>query len=155
MGCNVNRNVKQLLQLCKSLGLFIPSDGRTDDSLGRFAYCSPLSSSVVAYAVTDPSHINYSTVRPQILFSDHSHVTLSLKKNNHPETSSETGKQTLSFSNSSSVSVSMRLNLKADTQIENIIYTFLYFKTSTGKIIYILQCIVRQGGLTRDSHGTA
>src|SRR4029434_5438941 len=105
----VNRNVKQLLQLCKSLGLFIPSGGRKGDSLGRLTYCSPLSSSVVAHAVTDPSHINYSTVRPQISFSDHSHVTLSLKKNNHPETSSETGKQTLSSPNSISVSLNMRL----------------------------------------------
>ena len=58
----VNRNSKQLLQLCKSLGLFIPYGGRKGDSLGRFTYCSPLSSNVVAYAVTDPSHINYSTV---------------------------------------------------------------------------------------------
>ena len=89
-------------------------------TLGRFTYCSPLSSSVVAYAVTDPSHINYSTVRPQISFSDHSHVTLSLKKNNHPETSSETGKQTLSSPNSISVSLNMRLkdtNWKYDLHI--------------------------------------
>ena len=53
----VNRNVKQLLQLCKSLGLFISYGGRKGDSLGRFTHCSHLSSNVVAYAVTDPSHI--------------------------------------------------------------------------------------------------
>ena len=109
-----------LLQLCKSLGLFIPYGGRTDDSLGRFTSYCPLSSSVVAHAVTHPNHINYSTVRPQISFSDHSHVTLSLKKNNHPETSSETGKQTLSSPNSISVSLNMRLkdtNWKYDLHI--------------------------------------
>src|SRR4029434_6460369 len=77
-------------------------------SLGRFTYCSPLSSSAVAHAVTDPSHINYSTVRPQIPLSDHSHITLSYK-----QISSETGKQTLASPNSISFSVNMSLNLIA------------------------------------------
>ena len=111
----VNRNGKQLLQLCKSLGLFIPYGGRKGDSLARLTYCSPLCSNVVAYAVTDPSHINYSTVRPQIPLSDHSHITLSYK-----QISSETGKQTLSSPNSISVSLNMRLkdtNWKYDLHI--------------------------------------
>ena len=75
----VNRNGQQLLLLCNTLGLIITYGGRKGDSLGRFTYCSPLSSNVVAYAVTDPSHINYSTVRPQNPLSEHSHITLSYK----------------------------------------------------------------------------
>ena len=53
----VNRNGQQLLLLCNTLGLIITYGGRKGDSLGRLTYCSPLSSSVVAHAVTDPSHI--------------------------------------------------------------------------------------------------
>ena len=120
----VNRNGQQLLLLCNTLGLIITYGGRKGDSLGRFTYCSPLSSNVVAYAVTDPSHINYSTVRPQIPLSEHSHITLSYK-----QISSETGKQTLSSPNSISVSVNIRLNLITKIQIENMKYTFYGFES--------------------------
>ena len=101
---------------------FLMVEGKV--TLGRLTYCSPLCSNVVAYAVTDPSHIKYSTVRPQIPLSDHSHITLSYK-----QISSETGKQTLSSPNSISVSVNIRLNLITKIQIENMKNTFYVFES--------------------------
>ncbi|KAG1932341.1 kinesin-like protein KIF13A [Pimephales promelas] len=53
----INRHGKQVLQLCKSLGLYIVNGRTKGDSLGRFTYCSSLGSSTVDYAITDVDHI--------------------------------------------------------------------------------------------------
>ncbi len=49
----VNTHGKQVLQLCKSLGLYIVNGRTKGDSLGRLTYCSYLGSSTVDYAITD------------------------------------------------------------------------------------------------------
>jgi len=78
----INRHGKQVLQLCKSLGLYIVNGRTKGDSLGRFTYCSSLGSSAVDYAITDVDHskLNYFTVMPQLPLSDHSHTVLSLNR---------------------------------------------------------------------------
>ena len=74
--------MENVLQLCKSLSLYIVNGRTRGDSLGRFTYCSVLGSSVVDYAITDmnPGHINAFTVLPQLHLSDHSPTVLYLKK---------------------------------------------------------------------------
>ncbi len=71
----VNTHGKQVLQLCKSLGLYIVNGRTKGDSLGRLTYCSYLGSSTVDYTITDldQSQINYFTVMPQLPLSDQSH----------------------------------------------------------------------------------
>lgn len=78
----INRHGKQVLQLCKSLGLYIVNGRTKGDSLGRFTYCSHLGSSTVDYGITDidQNKINYFTVMPQLPLSDHSHTVLSLNR---------------------------------------------------------------------------
>lgn len=49
--CMVNSNGKQVLQLCKGLGLYIVNGRTKDDSLGRFTYCSSIGSSTVDYTI--------------------------------------------------------------------------------------------------------
>lgn len=83
----INRHGKQVLQLCKSLGLYIVNGRMKGDSLGRCTYSSHLGSSTVDYAITDldQSQINYFTVMPQLPLSDHSHIVISLNRSgNHP-----------------------------------------------------------------------
>ena len=78
----VNKTGKQVLQMCKGLGLYIVNGRIRGDSLGRLTQCSVLGSSVVDYAITDvePQYINAFTVSPLQPFSDHSQITLFLKK---------------------------------------------------------------------------
>ena len=78
----VNKTGKQVLQMCKGLGLYIVNGRIRGDSLGRLTQCSVLGSSVVDYAITDtePQYINAFTVSPQQPLSDHSQITLFLKK---------------------------------------------------------------------------
>lgn len=78
----VNKIGKQVLQMCKGLGLYIVNGRIRGDSLGRFTYCSVLGSSVVDYSITDiePGYINAFVVLPQLPISDHSQTILYLKK---------------------------------------------------------------------------
>ena len=71
---STNRNGKDLLQLCRSLGLYIANGRLRGDSLGRFTFCSPLGNSTVDYMVTniDPFSIRSFTVKPLTPLSDHS-----------------------------------------------------------------------------------
>ena len=68
--------------MCKGLGLYIVNGRVRGDSLGRLTQCSVLGSSVVDYAITDiePQYINAFTVCLQQPLSDHSQITLFLKK---------------------------------------------------------------------------
>ncbi|KAL6455216.1 hypothetical protein MHYP_G00363500 [Metynnis hypsauchen] len=78
----VNRNGKDLLQLCQSLGLYIISGGLRGDSLGRFTFCSPLGNSTVDYMVTDlePFSLSAFTVKALTPLSDHSQITVFIKR---------------------------------------------------------------------------
>lgn len=49
----VNKNVEQVLQLSKSLGLYIINGRMKGDSLGRFTFCFAVGNSVVNYDITD------------------------------------------------------------------------------------------------------
>ena len=77
----INQNGKELVHLCRALGLYIANGRFRGDSLGRFTYSSALGSSVVDYAITDmdPSTISAFTVRQQSPLSDHSQINLFLK----------------------------------------------------------------------------
>ena len=68
--------------MCNCLGLYIVNGRIRGDSLGRLTQCSVLGSIVVDYAITDtePQYINAFTVSPQQPLSDHSQITLFLKK---------------------------------------------------------------------------
>ncbi len=78
----VNKNGKDLLQLCRSLGLYIINGRLRGDTLGRFTFCSPLGNSTVDYMITDidPSSLRSFTVRELTPLSDHSQITAYLKK---------------------------------------------------------------------------
>lgn len=78
----LNKNGKELVHLCRALGLYMLNGRIRGDSLGQFTYCSALGTSVVDYAITDidPSSISAFTVRPQTPLSDHSQINVFLKK---------------------------------------------------------------------------
>jgi hypothetical protein len=78
----VNKNGRDLLQLCRSLGLYFVNGRLRGDSLGRFTYCSPLGHSTVDYMITDidPFSLSSFTVKPLTPLSDHSQITLFLKR---------------------------------------------------------------------------
>ncbi len=78
----VNKNGKDLLQLCRSLGLYIINGRLRGDTLGRFTFCSPLGNSTVDYMITDidPSSLRSFTVRELTPLSNHSQITAYLKK---------------------------------------------------------------------------
>lgn len=78
----INKNGKQLLKLCKGLGLYILNGRTRGDTFGKFTYCSKLGASVVDYSLTDiePNFINAFTVRPQLPVSDHCQTVLYLKQ---------------------------------------------------------------------------
>ncbi len=78
----VNKNGKDLLQLCRSLGLYIINGRLRGDTLGRFTFCTPLGNSTVDYMITDidPSSLRSFTVRELTPLSDHSQITAYLKK---------------------------------------------------------------------------
>lgn len=85
----VNKSGKEVLQMCKALGLYIVNGRTRGDSLGRFTYCSVLGNSVIDYAITDicPESISAFTVLPQRPISDHNQITLSEKSRDpYPET---------------------------------------------------------------------
>ena len=79
---STNRNGKDLLQLCRSLGLYIANGRLRGDPLGKFTFCSPHGNSTVDYMVTDIDtfSIKSFTVQPLTPLSDHSQITMYLKK---------------------------------------------------------------------------
>ncbi len=54
----VNKNGKDLLQLCRILSLYIINGRLRGDTLGRFTFCSPLGNSTVDYMITDILHLS-------------------------------------------------------------------------------------------------
>ena len=78
----INKSGKELVQLCRSLGLYFVNGRVRGDSLGRFTYCSPLGHSTVDYMITDlePSSLSSFTVKPLTPLSDHSQITLFIKR---------------------------------------------------------------------------
>lgn len=79
---NTNKSGKQVLQLCRELGLYITNGRLRGDSFGRYTYCSRLGSSTVDYAITDLdlTSLRAFTVKEQTPLSDHSQITLYLKR---------------------------------------------------------------------------
>ena len=78
----VNRNGHQLLQMCRTLGLYIVNGRLRGDSFGLYTYSSPLGNSTVDYSITDldPSYLRAFTVSPLTPLSDHSKITLYIRK---------------------------------------------------------------------------
>lgn len=78
----MNSHGKQLLQLCRSLDLYIVNGRLRGDSFGHYTYSSGLGSSTVDYAITDLdlSSLRAFTVKPLTPFSDHSQITLYIKQ---------------------------------------------------------------------------
>ena len=78
----VNKNGRDLLQLCQSLGLYIVNGRLRGDSLGRHTFCSPLGNSTVDYTITDmdPFSLSAFTIKPLTPLSDHSQITVFLKR---------------------------------------------------------------------------
>ncbi len=64
----VNKNGKDLLQLCRILGLYIINGRLRGDTLGRFTFCR------------HPASLRSFTVRELTPLSDHSQITAYLKK---------------------------------------------------------------------------
>ncbi len=86
----MTRTLQKLLQLCRSLGLYIINGRLRGDTLGRFTFCSPLGNSTVDYMITDidPSSLRSFTVRELTPLSDHSQITAYLKKTENTLTQS-------------------------------------------------------------------
>lgn len=92
---SVNKSGKELVHLCRALGLYMLNGRIRGDSLGRFTYCSALGASVVDYAITDmdPSSFNAFTVRQQTPLSDHNQINVYLKWSHQPkQTATESSK---------------------------------------------------------------
>ena len=73
LDCVVNNSGKDLVHLCRAIGLYMLNGRIPGDSLGRFTFTSALGKSVVDYVITDmdPSYFSAFTVRRQTPFSDH------------------------------------------------------------------------------------
>ena len=84
-----NKHGTQLIQLCRSLGLYIVNGRLRGDSFGRYTYSSPLGNSTVDYFITDLNlaAIRAFTVSPQTPLSDHNRTTAYLNRStqNHKE----------------------------------------------------------------------
>ena len=78
----VNKNGRDLLQLCQSLGLYIVNGRLRGDSLGRHTFCSPLGNGTVDYTITDmdPFSLSAFTIKPLTPLSDHSQSLCSSKE---------------------------------------------------------------------------
>lgn len=74
LDCEINKSGREVVHLCRALGLYIVNSRLRGDSLERFTYSSALGSSVVDYAITDidPCTISAFTVRQQSPLSDQS-----------------------------------------------------------------------------------
>ncbi len=78
----INKSRRELVQLCQSLSLYFANGRVRRGSLGRFTYCSPLGRSTVDYMITDldPFSLSSFTVKPLTPLSDHSQITLFIKR---------------------------------------------------------------------------
>lgn len=81
-----NKHGKSLIELCKSLGLYLLNGRVRGGSLGRYTYSSSLGCSTVEYMITDldPFSFKALTVKPLTPLSDHSQATLYFKIRNNP-----------------------------------------------------------------------
>ena len=79
---SVNKNGHQLLQMCRTLGLYMVNGQLRGDSFGLYTHSSPLGNSTVDYSITDldPSYLRAFTVSPLTPLSDHSKITLYIRK---------------------------------------------------------------------------
>lgn len=85
----VNKSGQQLLQLCRTLGLYMVNGRLQGDSFGLYTHSSPLGNSTVDYGITDldPFYLRAFTVSPLTPLSDHSKITLYIKTTaNDPHT---------------------------------------------------------------------
>ena len=89
-----NTSGTQLLQLCRTLGLYIVNGRLQGDSLGCYTFSSALGSSTVDYAITDldPMSLRALTVNPLTPLSDHSKITVYLKREHSNYEASEPSK---------------------------------------------------------------
>ncbi|XP_037603419.1 uncharacterized protein LOC119475038 isoform X2 [Sebastes umbrosus] len=78
----VNKSGHRLLQLCRTLGLYIVNGRLRGDSFGHYTHSSPLGNSTVDYSITDldPFCLRAFTVSPLTPLSDHSQITLYIRK---------------------------------------------------------------------------
>ena len=78
----VNKSGHQLLQLCRTLGLYMVNGQLRGDSFGLYTHSSPLDNSTVDYSITDldPFCLRAFTVSPLTPLSDHSKITLYIRK---------------------------------------------------------------------------
>ena len=78
----INKSRHQLLQLCRTLGLCIVNGRIRGDSFGLYTHSSPLGNSTVDYNITDldPFYLRACTVSPLTPLSDHSKITLYIRK---------------------------------------------------------------------------
>ncbi len=77
----INKNGRELVQLCRASGLYTLNGRIRGDSLGRFTCCSGLGASVVDYTITDmdPSSFSAFTVIQQTPLSDHNQINTYIK----------------------------------------------------------------------------
>lgn len=82
-----NKSGKSLLELCRSLGLYIVNGRIRGDSFGCYTFNSFLGNSTVDYFITDidPVHLRAFTVSPQTPLSDHCNITLYLRRTHSNE----------------------------------------------------------------------
>ena len=80
----INQNGREIVHLCRALGLYIVNGRFRGDFLEILTYSSALGSSVVDYAITDmdPSIISAFTVRQQYPLSDHNQINVFFKLSN-------------------------------------------------------------------------
>ena len=78
----INRNGHQLLQLCRTLGLYIAKGRLQGDSYGLYTQSSPLGNSTVDYINTDlePLSVRAFTVSPLTPLSEYSKITVYISK---------------------------------------------------------------------------
>ena len=165
--CVVNKTGKELVHLCRSLGLYMLNGRTRGDSLGRFTYCSTLGTSVVDYAITDmdPSSISAFTVRPQTPLTDHCQINVYLKtngqqNNKQPEPCKMFELQTYKWAPDSDDTFK---NILTSPKITNLIHDFLSAKFQTNQseinravteILNIFHKSANKAGLTKKSYKT-
>ena len=71
-----------MLQLCQTLGLYVVNGWLQGDSFGLYTHSSSLGNSTIDYSITDldPFCLRAFTVSPLTPLSDHSKITLCIRK---------------------------------------------------------------------------